>query len=126
MTLLVVSLAGCGTDVQWLLRRDSLLVSEADKVATNAEAVDPELTTPMYDAEDAKRAACQTLYDSIAERMQRTPTFGEQLVSDLGQFVAYFIPFDELEHCAAAQDVYAVAVADLKQRMTGQGAPTGD
>ena len=51
--------------IQWLLTRDSVLVAKADEIAAAAEAIDPELTTEMYDAEDAKRAACETIYQSI-------------------------------------------------------------
>lgn len=119
-------LAACGTDVAWLLERDSVLVAEADKVATRAEAVDPDLTTAMYDAEDVKRAACQTIYGSISEMMQRPPTYGEELVSDLGLFLAYFIPFDEIESCAEAQAAYAAAVDDLNRTAPETGAPAGN
>lgn len=110
-------LTGCGTDVEWLLKRDSMLVSEADKVAARAEAVDPDLTTPMYDAEEAKHAACETIYQSISELMVREPSFGEQLVSDLGQFIAYFIPVEEIERCAEAQAAYAAVIEDLRRRV---------
>jgi len=124
--LCAVSLTACGTDVPWLLKRDSLLVGRADKIATQAEAIDPDLTTAMYDAEDAKRAACQTLYASVTELMRRPQTFGEELYSDLGQFIAYFIPIDELERCAAAQDAYADTVEDLRVRIADKGTPAGD
>lgn len=112
-------LTACGTDVGWLLTRDSKLVAEADKTATAAEAIDPELTTPLYDAEDAKRDACQPIYASISELMQREPSYGEQLASDLGLFFAFFFPIDELERCADAQAAYAAAIDDLRNRIGG-------
>lgn len=112
-------LAACGTDVGWLLRRDSKLVAEADKAATAAEAIDPDLTTPLYDAEDTKRDACQPIYASISQLMQREPSYGEQLTSDLGLFFAFFFPIDELERCADAQAAYAAAIDDLRKRIGG-------
>lgn len=123
---LCLALAACGTDVHWLLKRDSALVAEADRIATAAEAVDPNLTTDMYDAEDAKRAACQTIYQSISEGMTRPPTFGEQLVADLGLFVAYLVPIEEIERCAEAEDAYEAAVKALANRIgpaSSGGAP---
>lgn len=112
-------LTSCGTDVGWLLTRDSKLVAEADKAATAAEAIDPNLTTPLYDAEDAKRDACQPIYASISELMQREPSYGEQLASDLGLFFAFFFPIEELERCADAQVTYAAAIDDLRKRIGG-------
>lgn len=118
LTLFCASmLTACGTDVGWLLTRDSELVAEADKATTAADAVDPDLATPVYDAEDVKRDACQSIYASISDLMQRKPSFGEQLVSDLGLFIAFFVPIDEIERCAEAQAVYAAAIDDLKGRL---------
>lgn len=106
----------CGTDVEWLLERDGLLVSRADKVAARAEAIDPDLTTPMYDAEDAKRVACESIYASIAEQITRPPSFGEELAADAGAFVAYLLPIAEVERCADAQAKYQAAVEALEDR----------
>ncbi|MGH7490449.1 MAG: hypothetical protein ACREMY_33280, partial [bacterium] len=86
-----MALAGCGTDIQWLLKRDSALVAKADEIAAAAEAIDPQLTTEMYDAEDAKRAACETIYQAISEQMTRRPSFGDELEADFGLFVAYLV-----------------------------------
>jgi hypothetical protein len=121
-----LALSACGTDIQWLLKRDSALVAKADEIAAAAEAIDPELTTEMYDAEDAKRAACETIYQSISEQMTRRPSFGEELESDVGLFIAYFVPIDEVERCARAQVDYRAAVERLQGRMQGRAAaPAG-
>lgn len=112
-----VALSACGTDVVWLLKRDSRLVAEGDKAATAAEAIDPELTTPLYDAEDVKRDACQLIYASVSELMQRQPSYGEQLMSDLGRFFAFFFPIEEIERCARAQAAYGDAIDKLNQRL---------
>ncbi len=123
---LCLALAACGTDIQWLLMRDSALVTRADEIAAAAEAIDPELTTEMYDAEDAKRAACQMIYQSISEQMTRRPSFGEELESDLGLFVAYLVPIGEVERCARAQADYRAAVERLQGRVQGRAAaPAG-
>jgi len=124
--VLCLALAGCGTDIQWLLKRDSALVAKADEIAATAEAVDPELTTEMYDAEDAKRAACQSIYQSISEQMTQRPSFGEELEADIGLFVAYFVPIGEIERCAKAQADYRAAVERLQKRVQGRtSAPAG-
>ena len=119
---LCLALAACGTDIHWLLKRDSALVAKADEIAGAAEAVDPGLTTEMYDAEDAKRAACETIYQSISEQMTRRPSYGEELESDVGLFVAYLVPIDEVERCARAQADYGAAVERLQRRMAGRAA----
>jgi hypothetical protein len=123
---LCLALAACGTDIQWLLTRDSALVARADEIAAGAEAIDPELTTEMYDAEDAKRTACQMIYQSISEQMTRRPSFGEELESDLGLFFAYLMPIDEVERCARAQANYRAAVERLQSRVRGRAAAPAD
>ena len=121
-----LALSACGTDIQWLLSRDSALVAKADEIAAAAEAIDPELTTEMYDAEDAKRAACETIYQSISEQMTRRPSFGDELEGDFGLFVAYLVPIDEVQRCARAQADYRAAVERLQKRVRGRAAaPAG-
>lgn len=116
-----IPLAACGTDIERLLERDSVLVANADRLAATAEATQPELTTELYDAEDAKRVACEAIYASVAEFMTRPPSFGEELVADIGAFVAYLVPIEEVERCAEAQARYQAAVEALADRV---GAPT--
>jgi hypothetical protein len=119
-------LSACGTDVEWLLERDSVLVARADKTAASAEAIEPDSTTQMYDAEDAKRAACESIYASISEQMTRPPSFGEELASDAGAFIAYLFPIEEVERCADAQAKYESAVVALERRIGAQdAAPDG-
>jgi hypothetical protein len=118
------ALVGCGTDIQGLLKRDSALVAKADEIAAAADAIDPELATEMYDAEDAKRRACETIYKSISEQMTRRPSFSEELESDVGLFVAYMVPIEEIERCARAQAEYGKAVERLQERVQGPAAAT--
>jgi len=123
--LVCLAPAACGTDVEWLLERDGLLVARADKIAARVETVDPELTTPMYDAEDAKRKACESIYASVAEQMTRPSSFGEELAADVGAFLAYFFPIPQIERCADAQAEYRAAVEDLERRAAAlEPAPT--
>lgn len=119
-------LSSCGTDVEWLLERDSVLVARADRIAASAETIEPDLTTQMYDAEDAKRAACESIYASISEQMTRPPSFGEELASDVGAFVAYLLPIDEVERCADAQAKYLSAVESLERRVGAPDATPAD
>lgn len=114
-------LLACGTDVQWLLARDSLLVARADRAAAVAEAVEPELATEMYDAEDAKRAACETIYAPIAAYMTTSPSFGEELAADVGAFLAYIFPIPAIERCADAQARYQETVEALERRVGAGG-----
>ncbi|MGE0120725.1 MAG: hypothetical protein AB7S71_19120 [Dongiaceae bacterium] len=114
---LCLPLLACGTDVELLLARDSLLVARADRVADAGETAAPDLTTEMYDAEDAKRAACETIYAPIAAYMTAPPSFGEELAADVGAFVAYIVPIPSVERCAEAQAQYRKAVEALEQRV---------
>lgn len=119
--LVCLALSACGTDVEWLLERDGRLVARADKVAARVETVDPDLTTPMYDAEDAKRRACESIYASVAEQMTRPSSFGEELAADVGAFLAYFFPIPEIERCADAQAEYRSTVEDLERQADALG-----
>jgi hypothetical protein len=126
LVIACIVLSACGTDVEWLLERDSVLVARADRVAASAEVLEPDITTQMYDAEDAKRAACESIYASISELMTRPPSFGEELVSDVGAFLAYLFPIDEVERCADAQAKYLSAVEALERRVGVPDAGTAE
>jgi hypothetical protein len=124
-------LLACGTDVEWLLRRDSLLVARADELAMTADAIDPDLATEMYDAEEDKQIACERIYASVAEQMTIPSSFGEELATDLGAFIAYLFPVHSVERCAEAQSRYQAAVDGLALRLaalaeTNEQPATGD
>jgi hypothetical protein len=97
-----------------VLDMPSVLRAVGCRVAAAAEVIDPEITTDLYDAEDAKQQACQMIYQSVAQLMARPPTFGEQLVSDLGMFLAYLVPLSDVERCASAQADYETALDRLR------------
>ena len=86
-------------------------------MAVAGESAAPELTTQMYDAEDAKRAACEAIYAPIAAYMTTPPSFSEEFASDVGAFIAYIIPIPSVERCAEAQAQYRQAVEALEQRV---------
>ncbi len=117
--VLCLPLFACGTDIELLLARDSLLVARADRAAAAGETVAPDLTTKVYDAEDAKRAAGETIYAPIAGYMTTPPSFSEEFASDVGAFIAYIVPIPSVERCAAAQAQYQQAVEALEQRVGG-------
>lgn len=78
-------LAGCGTDVAWLLTEQGRLTPKADWLTTEAETLGTGIEQPVYDAEDNELEACRFLNEAVAERLQQKddPTIGEQMVSDL-------------------------------------------
>jgi hypothetical protein len=114
-------LAGCGTNVHWLVERDSAVLPQAAAVVSDAEQSSPELSEPVYAAEDNKIAACKFMNDAVVDRLQRDPGFGEQFVSDLGVVVALLVPIAKVERCADALDSYVATVNELEQRLNEVG-----
>jgi hypothetical protein len=115
-------LAGCGTNVQWLLAEESRLTPRADRLAQAAEAVGGGIEQPLYDAEDAKLQACRFLTEATLDLMQREPGFGEQFVSDLSAVVVLLIPVEPVESCARALHAYRESIAQLERRLIDLGA----
>ncbi|MGH6933569.1 MAG: hypothetical protein ACREEE_14175 [Dongiaceae bacterium] len=114
-------LAGCGTNVPWLLERDSAFLPRASVIVSDAELAGPELSDPVYAAEDSKIAACRFMNEAVVDRMMRDPSFGEQFVSDVGVVVALLVPIPKVERCAEAFDSYVAAVDALEQRLGAVG-----
>ncbi len=114
-------LAGCGTNVQWLLREQSRLTPEADQLATAAEELGTGIEQPVYDAEDSQSAACRFLTAAAVEGMQRKPTFGEQFVSDLSAAVVLLVPMEPVESCADSINVYRESIAHREAELIKLG-----
>jgi hypothetical protein len=114
-------LAGCGTNVQWLMAEEGRLTSEADRLATTAEGVGSGLEQPVYEAEDAKLEACRFLTEATIDRMENEPSFGEQFVSDLSSVVVLLIPVDPVERCSDALDAYRTSIAKLESELIELG-----
>jgi hypothetical protein len=114
-------LAGCGTNVKWLLAEESRLTPEADRLATAAEAVGTGIEQPVYEAEDAKIEACRFLNEATVEQMQREPTFAEQFVSDLSAVIVLLVPVATVERCADSLDAYRTSIARLQDQLIDLG-----
>ena len=114
-------LAGCGTNVQWLLAEEGRLTPEADRLATTAEGLGSGLEEPVYDAEDAKLEACRFLTEATVDRMENEPSFDEQFVSDLSSVVVLLIPVGPVERCSDALDAYRTSIAKLESELMELG-----
>jgi hypothetical protein len=114
-------LAGCGTNVQWLLAEESRLTPEADRLATTAEALGTGIEQAVYDAEDDKLEACRFLTEATVDLMQREPTFAEQFMSDLSSVVVLIIPVGTVERCADSLDAYRTSIAQLERQLIELG-----
>jgi hypothetical protein len=111
--LLCSLLAGCGTNVQWLLTEQGRLTPEADRLATAAEDLGTGIEQPLYDAEDRQLAACRFLTEAVTEGMERKPSFGSQFVSDLSAVMVLLVPVEPVESCTDAVDAYRESIARL-------------
>jgi hypothetical protein len=114
-------LAGCGTNVQWLLAEEGRLTPEADRLATTAEGLGTGIEQPVYDAEDAKLEACRFLNEATVERIENEPSFGEQFVSDLSAVVVLLVPVGPVERCADSLDAYRTSIAELERELIELG-----
>lgn len=123
--LLCGLLAGCGTNVQWLLTEQGRLTPEADRLATAAEPLGSGIEQQVYDAEDAQLQACRFLTEATVERMQQDPSFGEQFVSDLSEVVVLLVPVAPVEHCADSIRAYRDSIAELERQLVRLGVVAG-
>jgi hypothetical protein len=128
LALLLLSglLAGCGTNVQWLLAEQGRLTPEADRLATAAETVGTGIEQQVYDAEDGQLAACRFLTEATVERMQQgQTTFGEQFVSDLSEVIVLLVPVGPVERCADSIHAYKDSIAQLERELIKLGVVAG-
>ena len=120
-------LAGCGTDVKWLLTEQGQLTPEADRLTTAAEPLGTGLEKPVYDAEDSEQEACRFLTEATAERMQQKedPTIGQQMVSDLSVVIVQLVPIERVERCADSINAYRDSIAELERKLIVLGVVSG-
>jgi hypothetical protein len=120
-------LAGCGTDVKWLLTEQGQLTPKADRLTTAAEALGTGIEKPVYDAEDSELEACRFLTEATAEAMQQKedPTIGQQMVTDLSVAIVQLVPIERVERCADSIDAYRQAIAELDRKLVNLGVVTG-
>lgn len=121
LLLLCVLLAGCGTNVQWLLAEEGRLTPEADRLAVAAEALGNGIEQPVYAAEDAKIEACRFLNEATVDRIHNEPSFGAQFVSDLSSVVVLLIPVGPVERCADSLHAYRASIAALERELIELG-----
>jgi hypothetical protein len=125
LLLLGSLLAGCGTNVQWLMAEQGRLTPQADRLATAAEALGTGIEKPVYDAEDAQLESCKFLTEATVERMQQDPTFGEQFVSDLSEVIVLLVPVGPVERCADSINAYRDSIAQLEHELIKLGVVAG-
>jgi len=125
LLLLCGLLAGCGTNVQWLMAEQGRLTPQADRLATAAEALGTGIEKPVYDAEDAQLESCRFLTEATVERMQQDPTFGEQFVSDLSEVIVLLVPVEPVERCADSINAYRDSIAQLEHELIKLGVVAG-
>jgi hypothetical protein len=125
LVLLCSLLAGCGTNVQWLLTEQGRLTPEADRLAMAAEDLGTGIEQPVYDAEDGQLAACRFLTEATVEGMQRKPSFGEQFVSDLSAVIVLLVPIEPVESCADSLNAYRDSIARLEHELIELGVVAG-
>jgi hypothetical protein len=119
-------LAGCGTNVQWLMAEQGRLTPEADRLATAAEPLGTGIEKPVYDAEDAQLESCRFLTEATVQRMQQDPpTFGEQFVSDLSEVIVLLVPVEPVERCADSIKAYRESIAQLEHELIKLGVVAG-
>lgn len=114
-------LAGCGTNVKWLLAEEGRLTPRADRLATTAESLGTGIEQPVYDAEDRKLEACRFLTEATIDLMQREPSFAEQFISDLSSVVVLIVPVGTVERCADSLDAYRTSIARLESQLIELG-----
>ncbi len=125
LLLLSSLLAGCGTNVQWLLAEQGRLTPEADRLATAAEDLGTGIEQPVYDAEGRQLEACRFLTEATVERMQQDPSFGEQFISDLSAVIVLLVPVEPVEHCADSINAYRDSIAQLEHELVKLGVVAG-
>ena len=121
LLLLCGLLAGCGTNVRWLLKEQGRLTPEADRLATAAEELGTGIEQPVYNAEDSQLAACRFLTEAAVEGMQRKPSFGEQFISDLSAVIVLLVPVEPVESCADSINAYRDSIAHLEGELVKLG-----
>ncbi len=121
---LIGLLAGCGTNVPWLIERSGDLTRQGDWLVA---AADGERAAAVYDAEAARLAACADIDPAVMRRFEGpSATFGEQFLSDLALLAVLIVLVGSVERCAEAQRRYQAAVEDLEGRIGRPNVASGD
>lgn len=122
LTLAILALPGCGTNVPALLEADSELAWEAEDLMAEAEQRRLLELGSYQEAHATKEDLCEPLYNRAQTRIDdgmsgQDLTVTERFWSDLMIVGALIIPVSSVEQCAAAFDRYQSAHASLFDRV---------
>jgi hypothetical protein len=129
LTLAVLALAGCGTDVPALLEADSELAWEAEDLMAEAERKRLAELESYQEAHATKEDLCEPLYSKAQTRIDdgmsgKDLPVTERFWSDLMIVGALIFPVGAVEQCAAAFERYQSAHNSLADRVQDPHAVT--
>ena len=110
--------AGCGTDVPALMKRDGDLFWEANFLLEEAAEAQVEVDPALYRAEADKITACDFLTEAMTEQIHEgEPDFVDNVLLGAGDLLARILPIADIEHCASAVDTYGSELDRLRYRL---------
>lgn len=114
-----LALAGCGTDVLTMVKKESQITWDAHSVAFAASKLDQGLEKRIYDAEFAKVKACRQVDKGVSEYIENYGriTFFEQLKADFTRLLVFVFPVTSIENCADAYNYYVREYLTLSARL---------
>ncbi len=119
---LALALSACGTNVKWLIARESQDGWHNGRLIQLAEVREPAALAEVLAAEDGKIERCHTINTAARERLGRLHLpFWEQLLADFKLLVALLIPLPAVERCADAHETYDEAVVRLREELAIDG-----
>ena len=114
-------LAGCGTNILVLIEEEGQLMWRGDQALAAAD-FEPDLQTPLYDAELEMQSSCKPINKAVTERRDTTViSIAAQFRTDLTLLTALFVPIPAVESCATAQADYRETLATLCQKLDEMG-----
>ena len=124
--MLCLALAGCGTNLQALMDEQNRLDWQVAEVLADDSGRPPGLDQRLLEAETAKIDACEPLYSSVMQRVDRSYeadglSFGERFFADLQVLGALLVPIPSIENCAAAQEEFAQSYQSFEQQRNALG-----
>lgn len=119
LAVLMLLLAGCGTDVKRLIGEETRMAWDAHQIAMDAADLEPGLEESIYAAELTKLEACEDINENVAESIRKGGifSFGEQFMTDLSLLTAYLFPLTSVERCADAHEIYEQEFVTLQQKL---------
>lgn len=119
---LIAGLAGCGTNIKWLLAKEADGAWENDTLTQKVERLAPEALGEVRAAEDAKFERCRRIDEAVQERLDQVRIgFWEQFLADLKLLGALLLPVPFVERCADAHEDYDEAILKLRKTIAANG-----